>query len=180
MVIFKDLQYIQTLLCTSIPDAGDAEGIEVLKGAAAIGNGPRTTAGAINYLSRSVPLKLKDIWIQTFGDETISRNHFYYGGTMGNLSYVIETHKTWYDGHKEIDAGSGNDTNSGFRKNSDLFKIEIHDAFIIILEFSSQNTSETSHASYIGLTRADFADNPYRRYAASSKIKWITIIIDIY
>ena len=37
------------------PDSGDAEGIEVLKGAAAIGNGPRTTGGAINYLSRSVP-----------------------------------------------------------------------------------------------------------------------------
>ena len=44
------------------PDAGDAEGIEVLKGAAAIGNGPRTTSGAINYLSRSVPLtEVKDI-----------------------------------------------------------------------------------------------------------------------
>ena len=37
------------------PDAGDAEGIEVLKGATAIGNGPRTTSGAINYISRSVP-----------------------------------------------------------------------------------------------------------------------------
>ena len=36
------------------PDVGDAEGIEILKGAAAIGNGPRTTAGAINYISRSV------------------------------------------------------------------------------------------------------------------------------
>ena len=42
---------------------------------------------------------------------------------MGNLSYVFETHKTAYDGFKEIDAVSGNDTNSGFRKNSDLFKI---------------------------------------------------------
>ena len=33
----------------------------------------------------------------------------------------------------------------------------------------SQNTSETSHASYIGLTRTDFdTGNEYRRYAASS------------
>ena len=46
------------------PDVGDAEGIEVLKGAAAIGNGPRTTAGAINIIyQEAFQLKLKDIWI---------------------------------------------------------------------------------------------------------------------
>ena len=89
---------------------------------------------------------------------------------MGPISYVIESHKTSYDGHKDIDAGSGNDTNSGFRKNSDLFKIRYTGASSF-LELSSQNTSETSHASYIGLTRADFADNPNRRYAISSMDK---------
>tara|TARA_B100002019_G_scaffold118541_1_gene101755 strand:+ start:1413 stop:3641 length:2229 start_codon:yes stop_codon:yes gene_type:complete len=153
------------------PDVGDAEGIEVLKGAAAIGNGPRTTSGAINYLSRSVPTDgSKGYFKQDFGDESYLRNHFYYGSTMGPLSYVIETHKTAYDGHKDIDAGSGNDTNSGFRKNSDLFKIR-YSGVSSYLELSSQNTSETSHASYIGLTRDDFSANPYRRYAISSKDK---------
>ena len=153
------------------PDAGDAEGIEVLKGAAAIGNGPRTTSGAINYLSRSTPTDgSKGYFNQTFGDESYLRNHFYYGATMGDLSYVFETHKTAYDGHKDIDAGAGNDTNSGFRKNSDLFKIR-YTMPSSFMELSSQNTSETSHASYIGLTRTDFGANPYRRYAASSKDK---------
>ena len=37
------------------PDVGRMEGVEVLKGAAAVGQGPRTTAGTINFLSRSVP-----------------------------------------------------------------------------------------------------------------------------
>jgi Fe(3+) dicitrate transport protein len=153
------------------PDAGDAEGIEVLKGATAIGNGPRTTGGAINYLSRSVPTEgSKGYFNQSFGAESYLRNHFYYGSTMGNLSYVFETHKVLYDGHKEIDVGAGNDTNSGFRKNSDLFKIR-YTMPNSYMELSSQNTSETSHASYIGLTRTDFAANENRRYAVSSKDK---------
>ena len=153
------------------PDAGDAEGIEVLKGATAIGNGPRTTSGAINYISRTVPTEgTKGYFNQTAGDEGYLRNHVYYGQALGNLSYVIESHKTAYDGHKEIDAGAGNDTNSGFRKNSDLFKIR-YTMPSSYMEFSSQNTSETSHASYIGLTRADFAANENRRYSISSKDK---------
>ena len=152
------------------PDAGDAEGIEVLKGAAAIGNGPRTTSGAINYLSRSVPITgSKGYLKQTFGDENYLRNHVFYGAAMGPLSFVVESHKTAYDGHKDIDTVA-NDTNTGFRKNSDLFKIR-YTMPASFMEFSSQNTSETSHASYIGLTRADFAANPYRRYSASSKDK---------
>ena len=105
------------------PDVGDAEGIEVLKELLQL-NGPRTTSGAINYLSRSVPVTVsKGYFKQDFGDENYLRNHFYYGDSMGALSYVFETHKTLYDGHKDIDAGAGNDTNSGFRKNSDLFKV---------------------------------------------------------
>jgi Fe(3+) dicitrate transport protein len=155
------------------PDAGDAEGIEVLKGATAIGNGPRTTSGAINYISRSVPTEGSKSYLnQTFGDEGYMRNHVYYGKAMGNLSFVAESHKTAYDGHKDIDAGSGagNDDNTGFRKNSDLFKIR-YTMPNSYMELSSQNTSETSHASYIGLTRTDFAANEYRRYAVSSKDK---------
>ena len=86
---------------------------------------------------------------------TISRNHTYYGGAMGNLSYVIELSNHGTDGYKEIDAASGNDTNAGFRKNTDLFKLR-YTMPSSYIEFSSQNTSETSHESYIGLTRARF------------------------
>tara|TARA_Y100000389_G_scaffold204998_1_gene261787 strand:+ start:926 stop:3133 length:2208 start_codon:yes stop_codon:yes gene_type:complete len=153
------------------PDAGDAEGVEVLKGAAAIGNGPRTTAGAINYISRTVPTSgSKGYLSQTFGDESYLRNHFYYGDTIGNLSYIFETHKTSYDGHKKMQAEAGNDTNTGFRKNSDLFKIR-YTMPSSYMELSSQNTSETSHESYIGQTRTDFAADEYRRYGISSKDK---------
>ncbi len=152
------------------PDVGDAEGIEVLKGATAISNGPRTTSGAINYLSRSVPTTgTKGYFNMQAGDEGYVRNHMYYGANMGALSFVVETHKVNYDGHKLID-GQDNDENTGYRKNSDLFKIR-YTMPSSYMEFSSQNTSETSHASYIGLTPTDFAANEYRRYSASSKDK---------
>ena len=98
---------------------------------------------------------------------------------MGNLSYVIELSNHGTDGYKEIEAASGNDTNAGYRKNTDLFKLR-YTMPSSYIEFSSQNTSETSHESYVGLTRQDFADNPYKRYALHHKIKWITIIIDIF
>ena len=149
------------------PDVGRAEGIEILKGAAAIGTGPRTTAGAINIISRSVPTENEGYYGFTMGDDNYHRNHTYYGGVMGNLSYVVELSNVATDGYKEIEAASGNDTNAGYRKQSDLFKLR-YTMPSSYIEFSSQNTSETSHESYIGLTRQDFADNPYKRYAASS------------
>ena len=149
------------------PDTGRAEGIEVLKGAAAIGTGPRTTAGAINIISRSIPTESEGYYGFTMGDNNYHRNHTYYGGAMGNLSYVFEIQNTATDGYKEVEGASGNDTNAGFRKQSDLFKLR-YTMPSSYLEFSSQNTTETSHESYIGLTRADFAANPYKRYAASS------------
>ena len=152
------------------PDTGRAEGIEVLKGAAAIGTGPRTTGGAINIISRSIPTESEGFYSFTMGDNNYHRNHTYFGDTMGNLSYVFEIQNTATDGYKEVEAASGNDTNAGFRKQSDLFKLR-YTMPSSYVEFSSQNTTETSHESYLGLTRTDFAASPYKRYGASSQDK---------
>ena len=152
------------------PDVGRAEGIEVLKGAAAISTGPRTTGGAINIISRSIPTESKGFYGLTIGDNNYHRNHTYYGDAIGNFSYVFEIQNTATDGHKEIEAASGNDTNAGFRKQSDLFKLR-YTMPSSYIELSSQNTTETSHESYLGLTHADFAASPYKRYGASSKDK---------
>jgi Fe(3+) dicitrate transport protein len=152
------------------PDTSRAEGIEVLKGAAAIGTGPRTTGGAINIISRSIPTESTGYYGFTMGDNNYHRNHTYYGDSIGNLSYVFELNNTAVDGFKEIEAASGNDTNAGFQKQSDLFKLR-YTMPSSYIEISSQNTSETSHESYLGLTRTDFAASPYKRYGASSKDK---------
>ena len=105
------------------PDVGRMEGVEVLKGAAAISHGPRTTAGTINFLSRSIPTTGSEgHYSITGGDDGFSRNHTYYGGNIGSIGYVFEYHDHRADGYKNI-KGTGNNTDSGFDKQTDLLKL---------------------------------------------------------
>ena len=153
------------------PDVGRMEGVEVLKGAAAIGNGPRTTAGTINFLSRSIPtVGAEGHYSATLGADGFSRNHTYYGGNIGSVGYVFEYHDYRADGYKNI-KGTGNNTDAGFDKQTDLFKLSytpVNSAWNQTFEIMSSNTSETSNETYIGLSGADFAADPYQRYAVSS------------
>ena len=153
------------------PDVGRMEGVEVLKGPAAIGNGPRTTAGTINFLSRSIPtVGAEGHYSATLGADGFSRNHTYYGGNIGSVGYVFEYHDYRADGYKNI-KGTGNNTDAGFDKQTDLFKLSytpVNSSWNQTFEITSSNTSETSNETYIGLTGVDFADNPFQRYAASS------------
>jgi len=152
------------------PDVGRMEGVEVLKGAAAIGQGPRTTAGTINFLSRSVPtMGSEGHYAITLGDDGFERNHTYYGGNIGSFGYVFEYHDYRADGYKNIQ-GSG-PTDAGFDKQTDLVKLRYtpaNSAWNQTFEITSSNTSETSNETYIGLTGTDFQANPYQRYGASS------------
>ena len=153
------------------PDVGRMEGVEVLKGPAAIGNGPRTTAGTINFLSRSIPtVGAEGHYSATLGVDGFSRNHTYYGGNIGSVGYVFEYHDYRADGYKNI-KGTGNNTDAGFDKQTDLFKLSytpVNSSWNQTFEITSSNTSETSNETYIGLTGADFAADPYQRYAPSS------------
>ena len=152
------------------PDVGRMEGVEVLKGAAAIGNGPRTTAGTINFLSRSIPTTgTEGHYSATLGDDGFSRNHTYYGGNIGSMGYVFEYHDYRADGYKNI-KGAGN-KDAGFDKQTDLVKFSYtpsNSSWNQTFEITSSNTSETSNETYIGLTGADFAADPFQRYGASS------------
>ena len=153
------------------PDVGRMEGVEVLKGAAAIGNGPRTTAGTINFLSRSIPTTgTEGHYSATLGADGFSRNHTYYGGNIGSIGYVFEYHDYRADGYKNI-KGTGGNTDAGFDKQTDLVKFNYtpsNSSWNQTFEIMSSNTSETSNETYIGLTGADFAADPYQRYAPSS------------
>jgi len=154
------------------PDAGRMEGIEVLKGPAAIGTGPRTTAGTINFISRSIPTTGSEgHYSFTFGDDGFSRNHTYYGGNITpSIGYVFEYHDYRADGYKTI-KGTNNPGDTGFDKQTDLFKIRYTpqgSAWNQYFELSSSNTEETSNETYLGLTTAAFHSDPYQRYGATA------------
>ena len=151
------------------PTAGRAQGIEVIKGAAAIGTGPRTTAGTINYISRQVPTAGTEGYLNmTFGDDGYRRSHTYYGGNIGDFGYVVEYHDYRSDGYKTINTNGGD---TGFDKQDNLFKVRYTPSGSSMnqyFELTSINSEESSNETYIGLTTTQFAANPYQRMAGSA------------
>ncbi|MDC1387831.1 TonB-dependent receptor plug domain-containing protein, partial [Gammaproteobacteria bacterium] len=65
------------------PTTGRIHAIEVLKGPAAVSQGPQTIGGAINLISTPIPNVLSGKFIQELGENGMMRTHTYYGGTSG-------------------------------------------------------------------------------------------------
>lgn len=158
------------------PFTGRIESIEVVKGPGAIKYGPSTIAGAINLFSTSIPesedgrvsgsLKILG------GEDSTLRVHGYAGGWMPmsdawEVGILGETLQDRTDGFKELDSGG----NTGYRVQDYLGKLAFRSTAQSGLrhsfEFKAQRSDEVSDETYLGLTVADFAATPYRRYAAS-------------
>jgi len=151
------------------PVAGRIEAVEVLKGASAIRFGPRTTGGAVNLISTSIPEdEFTGFAEARFGSFDTLTVHAGVGGSNDHFAYLIETFQSVSDGFKNLNGGgdtgfSIQDYTGKFRWNIDGSGGDNHS-----LELKLSKTNNDSNASYLGLTDADFADTPYRRYAASA------------
>jgi len=151
------------------PVAGRIEAVEVLKGASAIRFGPRTTGGAVNLVSTSIPSEEFAGFAEArFGSFDTLTVHAGVGGAGDHFSYLIETFQSESNGFKDQDNGvdsgfSIQDYTGKFRWNIDGTGGNSHH-----LEVKLSKTNNDSNASYLGLTDADFATTPYRRYAASA------------
>jgi Fe(3+) dicitrate transport protein len=151
------------------PTMGRMESIEVLKGAASVKYGPRTTGGVLNLLSRSLPTEANSsmgMVDAALGSDGYYKGHAYFAKEKNNTAGLIEVFSYGADGFKELPVG---DDNTGFEKNDVLVKFGHtfgeNDAHNI--EFKAKYSEETSDETYMGLTDADYQQNPYRRYAAS-------------
>ncbi|WP_373187568.1 TonB-dependent receptor family protein [Halopseudomonas sp.] len=148
------------------PTAGRLAGIEVLKGPAAIANGPYTIAGAINMLSTPIPVKpFGGRIVQELGEDSSFRTHAHVGGSSTHFGWLVEGHKQATDGFNDIDNASDQ---TGFDKEDVLVKLRLNsDPTTDVyhqFDLKLQHASEDSDQTYVGLTDRDFKADSNRRY----------------
>ena len=146
------------------PTAGRMQAVEILKGPAAITQGPYTIGGAMNMISTAVPRGRSGRLTAEAGEDNTYRVHASYGNTSDNgFGFLIETHQWQSDGYQSIDR-SGSDTGLDVEDYTVKFSYttDQHE-----LEFKLQYAKQDSEQSYLGLTDLDFDGNAFRRYGLS-------------
>ena len=148
------------------PTMGRMAAMEVLKGPAAITQGPYTIGGALNMISTPVPQQAGGRLTAEAGEDSTYRVHAAYGNTLDSgFGFLVETHQWFSDGFQSID-----------RSNADT-GLEVNDYTLKLayapsesrhrVELKLQYAEQTSEQSYLGLTDLDFDADPNRRYGLS-------------
>ena len=145
------------------PTTGRIHAVEVLKGPAAITQGPSTIGGAINMISTPIPDTTGGSVTSEMGSDGLSRTHMTFGLNSGKLSGLLEVHNHSADGFDSIMNVGGN---TGFDKSDTLAKLRytsgVHQLTVKMLE-----VDETSNQTYVGLSQASFDMSPRKRYGMS-------------
>ena len=153
------------------PNVSRMTQIEVFKGPSAIHYGPNTVGGALNMISRSVAAKDSGELDVALGQQAYGKVHGHYAKNIDNLGIMLEGLQVRADGFKKL----ANNDNTGFVKNEILGKVNYsfdNDPYNQQIQLKVGYSEEVSHETYLGLTDADFADDPYQRYAASQNDKF--------
>lgn len=148
------------------PTAGRMHSFEVLKGPAAITQGPYTIGGALNLVSTPIPSEITGSVVAEGGQHDTWRLHATYGGsTDRGLGFLIETHQWVSDGYQAVDRGGDSGlVLSDYTLKARFSPSDSRHRFDLKLQFADQ----VSDQSYLGLTDADFARDPFRRYGVSA------------
>ncbi|MEM7278940.1 MAG: TonB-dependent receptor [Pseudomonadota bacterium] len=151
------------------PTAGRLAGVEVLKGPAAISEGPYTIGGAINLLSTPIPNGKGGVVDLQAGQDTTWRLQANYGEDDGKFGWLVETHQWQSDGYQELDTGD----DTGLSKEDYMAKFRYsfggNNSAYQQLDLKLHHANEVSQQSYLGLSDQDFSANPFRRYGISSE-----------
>lgn len=152
------------------PTTNRMQAFEIIKGGSQIQYGPYTTSGAINMVSTQIPSNFTGNFIATYGNFDTKRTYINLGDSFENFAYLVEYNNRNSDGFKKIDFSTkntgfqGNDYVAKFKVNSD-FDAKLYQSLIFKLQYSEDSDNET----YLGLTDADFKNDPYRRYLGSNE-----------
>lgn len=152
------------------PTVARMRGVEVRKGSSAIRQGPFTTGGALNMLSREIPSSLFEGGLQLdVGSFEERKGHLHTGGSGDRFGWFLETVQLSNDGFKRLDDGGS----TGFEIGDYLGKFRWNSrpgaTTFRSLEVKLGITDQQSGETYLGLTPDDYAVTPYRRYAGSAE-----------
>lgn len=152
------------------PTAGRISGVEVMKGASAIKNGPYTIGGALNILSTPIPETFGGKVNLEYGANNTVRNYANVGDSKKNYGWLIEGQKHQTDGFDTIQNA---DDDTGFKKDDLMAKFRVNsdrgaDVYHQ-LDLKLQYSTEISDQTYVGLTEADFKKDAHSRYGLSQQ-----------
>ena len=149
------------------PTAGRMHAIEILKGPAAITQGPYTIGGAMNMVSTPIPRTLQGDLVLEAGEDATYRLHATYGNTTDSgFGFLVETHQWKSDGFQDIDRS---DSDTGLDVQDYMLKLSYapvgspHK-----IDLKVQYANQNSEQSYLGLTDTDFRNDAFRRYGLSA------------
>lgn len=156
------------------PTSGRMSGVEILKGSSQIKYGPHTTGGILNYISTPLPVESTGRIRASYGSNNDMRFHSFYGdrfsNDLGEFAILLELYYRQNDGFKSIDhSPTFNGGNTGFRKSEPMLKLawipntRVNQQFELKVGYSDMTADET----YLGLSTADFAADPNRRYVST-------------
>lgn len=155
------------------PSTARMHAIEVVKGPAGIKYGPQTIGGALNFTSSRIPDEKTYEWEAAVGSDGYIKSHGSVGTTLTDASgasvgLFAEGLSIQSDGFKSLDGGgdTGFDIEDwvgkvSFETGAD---VDIYQKLTLKVQYSDEISDET----YLGLTDADFAADPYRRYRGSA------------
>ena len=149
-----------------VPNVSRIAAVEVLKGPAAIRYGPHTVGGAINFLSPNIPedsVTRLDVSAGSYGFQKLQLSN---AGTRGSVGYFVDGLSYSSDGFKDLDGGG----HTGFERTDLGGKLQYVPAGSQreqVLTVSVDIGNERANETYLGLTDADFVQDPNRRYRAS-------------
>jgi Fe(3+) dicitrate transport protein len=151
------------------PVVARMEAIEVRKGSSQVKYGPWTTGGAMNLVSSSIPAVLGGSLDVAGGGDATRKLRAKAGGTHGTFGWLVETYQLRTDGFKQLDNGAS----TGFDLSDYLLKLRLGTGpgarIYQDIELKVSRTDEGSNETYLGLSSADFAAAPFRRYAATQR-----------
>ncbi len=148
--------------------------VEVIKGPAAILHGPNTVGGAVNLIGAPMPGEREAYVDAALGSDLYGKLHGRAAERGARWGLLGEYVKLRTDGFKDLDGGG----DTGFDKDDASLWFRLHGAPAATsfhqLDLRVGYAREGSNETYTGLTDADFADAPQRRYrgTALDRMDW--------